>query len=275
LDRWAQIAKYLPGRTDNEVKNFWNSSVKKKILSHDIVPSFNKFSNIHIPFNHHHHQDHQYFPTSSQNLQSNFYQIDTKVDHNNNHYNANFLHIQNPPCYEDTCSLDCVPRYLNSNQENQLNIVDKLINPTALMQQYDQCHDDDLFELESIVPKVSDQSFEDYYASSTLDSSNINNVDKLINPIELVQQYDKCHDHNHLVEFDHQPTVPKLFNDQNLEDYACSFQESSNSKAHESPTKIHEGYTSSTIYSQDHTLEANQFDYNIDALISSLPSSSS
>lgn len=36
--RWSAIAIHLPGRTDNEIKNYWNTHIKKKLLRMGIDP---------------------------------------------------------------------------------------------------------------------------------------------------------------------------------------------------------------------------------------------
>ncbi|CAL4939619.1 unnamed protein product [Urochloa decumbens] len=38
-NKWSQIAAQLPGRTDNEVKNFWNSYIKKRLRERGIDPT--------------------------------------------------------------------------------------------------------------------------------------------------------------------------------------------------------------------------------------------
>lgn len=41
-NRWSAIAGHLPGRTDNEIKNYWNTHLKKRLLQMGIDPVTHK-----------------------------------------------------------------------------------------------------------------------------------------------------------------------------------------------------------------------------------------
>nr|XP_043609081.1 protein CLT2, chloroplastic [Erigeron canadensis] len=51
-NKWSAIATHLPGRTDNEIKNFWNTHLKKKLLQMGIDPNNHKHQSNFYSKNH-------------------------------------------------------------------------------------------------------------------------------------------------------------------------------------------------------------------------------
>ncbi|XP_047156568.1 MYB-like transcription factor EOBII [Vigna umbellata] len=74
-NRWSKIAKHLPGRTDNEIKNFWRTRIQKHMKQAENSQQQGNNSNISETNDHHHHHHqhhhHHHQASSSTSLASN------------------------------------------------------------------------------------------------------------------------------------------------------------------------------------------------------------
>ncbi|GLT95369.1 hypothetical protein SLE2022_130540 [Rubroshorea leprosula] len=69
-NRWSLIAGRIPGRTDNEIKNYWNTHLSKKLISQGIDPRTHKPLNLINPSSSNSSQNNPP-PTSNPNPSSN------------------------------------------------------------------------------------------------------------------------------------------------------------------------------------------------------------
>ncbi|KAL0377349.1 UNVERIFIED_CONTAM: Myb-related protein [Sesamum radiatum] len=85
-NRWSKIASHFPGRTDNEIKNHWNTRIKKRLRLLGIDPS------THHPIDRHKQNvDHHEQKTESELINPSLRNEEEKVSDHHHHQNAELI----------------------------------------------------------------------------------------------------------------------------------------------------------------------------------------
>ncbi|KAE8651255.1 myb-related protein 305 [Cucumis sativus] len=99
-NKWSKIAKQLPGRTDNEIKNYWRTRIQKHIKQAHGFHTPQSSTNILLSSQDHHHHHHHQIMNNEQAASSSSCQVSYTMDP---------METYSPPTYSQNIDAFSVP----------------------------------------------------------------------------------------------------------------------------------------------------------------------